>query len=123
MHHIKLLTIAIAICSFAASVHAADELTADVRRALDKQLALNSQRYGVVGQSVVILRNNKPYYEGMHGFSNIEFKVPVERDHRFPSYSVTKLFTSTLIMKFVEQGKIDIGKSIRFYLPYLPSRS
>lgn len=91
-----------------------------LKQKLDKQLTINGDRYGVVGQSVIILKNDKLFYEGQAGLSNIEFKVPVEQGHLFPSYSVTKLFTSTLVMQLVELGQIDMKQSIKFYLPYLP---
>ncbi len=99
----------------------ADEKITDLTKAqLDQQLTLNTQRYGVVGQSVQILKNNKLIYQGKQGFANKELSVSISDKHLFPSYSVTKLFTSVLVMYFVENAKIDIKKSIRFYLPYLP---
>jgi CubicO group peptidase (beta-lactamase class C family) len=87
---------------------------------LDQQLKLNTERYGVVGQSVQILKNNKLIYKSKYGFANAELAVPIADKHIYPSYSVTKLFTSVLVMHFVEKGIVDVKKSIRFYLPYLP---
>lgn len=106
----------------AASAWDQDSISPEVKTALDEQLQLNYERYGTVGQSVVILRNNKPYYAGTQGLSNIELQVPVEQDHLFPGYSVTKLFTSVLVMKFVEEGKIDVNRTVRSYLSYLPEK-
>jgi len=87
---------------------------------LDMQLKKNAQRYGIAGQSVRILKNNKVIYSGKHGFANVEFSMPINKNHRFPSYSVTKLFTSVLMMQLVERGDVDVAQSIRNYLPYLP---
>ena len=102
------------------SANAGGKISSIKTAQLIQQLKLNTERYGVVGQSVQILKNNKLIYQGKYGFANKELSVPISDKHLFPSYSVTKLFTSVLVMKFVENGTIDVKKSIRFYLPYLP---
>ncbi len=89
-------------------------------RQLDLQLSKNAERYGIVGQAVRILKNNQVIYDGTNGFSNIELSVLVSSVHRFPSYSVTKLFTSVLLMQLVEGGDVELHQSIRKYLPTLP---
>ena len=104
------------------SSKAEDQISALIWAKLDQQLIINSNRYGVVGQSVQILRNNQPIYNGIHGFANIELAVPVADKHIYPGYSVTKLFTSVLVMQLVENGSLDVTESIRKYLPYLPER-
>ncbi|MEW6997213.1 serine hydrolase [Colwelliaceae bacterium BS250] len=96
------------------------EIPASMQKSLDLQLEKNSQRYGVVGQSVLILKNHKFLYKGQYGFANFELDVAINSKHLFPSYSVTKLFTSVLIMQQVENGTIELHGSIRKYLPYLP---
>jgi len=102
------------------AANAISDVATKIHKTLDEQLAKNSKRYGVVGQSVLILKNHQPIYQGQHGFANIELGVAVTNKHLFPSYSVTKLFTSVLIMQQVELGNIELTKSIRTYLPYLP---
>ena len=87
---------------------------------LDQQLATNSHRYGIVGQSVFILKNHQPLYRGQHGFANLELDVAISNKHIFPSYSVAKLLTSVVVMQQVESGNIALAGSIRTYLPYLP---
>lgn len=93
-----------------------------MQAAVDQQLAKNSTRYGVVGQSVLILKNHKPIYSGQHGYANFELGVAITDKHLFPSYSVTKLLTSVLMMQLVESGTVELKESIRSYLPYLPKR-
>ena len=89
---------------------------------LDAQLLKNSERYGIVGQSILLLKNGKPIYKGRQGFANIELAVPVADNHMYPAYSVAKLFTSVLMMQMVEGGRVALKHSIRNYLPYLPER-
>jgi CubicO group peptidase (beta-lactamase class C family) len=97
-----------------------NKLGTQITKQLDLQLSKNSERYGIVGQAVRILKNNQVVYDGRNGFSNIELAVPVSDKHRFPSYSVTKLFTSVLLMQLVERGDVELHQSIRKYLPSLP---
>ncbi|MCW8997972.1 MAG: serine hydrolase, partial [Kangiellaceae bacterium] len=107
---------------YTSSLNASGQIDASIKAQLDKQLKLNSERYGVVGQSVRILKNNQPIYDGYYGLANIELQVPITDKHIYPSYSVTKLFTSVLMMQLVERGVVDLKVSIRTYLPYLPER-
>jgi CubicO group peptidase (beta-lactamase class C family) len=110
----------ILLCHLSLSVIA--EISPQTEAALDNQLFKNSQRYGVVGQSVLILKNHQPVYRGMQGFANFELDVKIDKTHLFPSYSVTKLLTSVLMMQLVESGQVKLNTSIRTYLPYLPAR-
>ena len=75
---------------------------------LDQQLVTNSDRYGIVGQSVFILKNHQPLYRGQHGFANLELDVAISNKHIFPSYSVAKLLTSVVVMQQVESGNIHL---------------
>jgi CubicO group peptidase (beta-lactamase class C family) len=97
-------------------------ISLDLQASLNQQLTINNERYGVVGQSVLILKNHQEIYSGQHGFANIELNVEITEKHIFPSYSITKLLTSVLVMQQVEQGNIDLKKSILTYLPYLPEQ-
>ncbi|WDE13675.1 serine hydrolase domain-containing protein [Thalassomonas haliotis] len=102
------------------SSQAKEQISPTIRGKLDLQLIKNSRRYGIAGQSVLLLKNNQVIYQGLQGFANLELAVPVVEEHIFSAYSVTKLFTSVLMMQLVEQGSVDVKKSIRHYLPYLP---
>jgi CubicO group peptidase (beta-lactamase class C family) len=52
-----------------------------------------------------------------YGFANLQFRVPNTPEIRYKIASITKLFTSVLIMQLNEQGKIDLNSSIKNYLP------
>lgn len=93
-----------------------------IQSLIDQQLIKNAERYGVVGQSVLVLKNHQMIYQGQQGYANTELDVKLTEKHLFPSYSVTKLFTSVLMMQQVEKGNIALKNSIRSYLPYLPQK-
>src|ERR1700743_1317090 len=67
--------------------------------------------------TILIEQNAKTIYKKSFGFANIPFKIPNTPDTRYKIASITKAFTSVLILQLVEQGKIDLDKTIITYLP------
>ncbi len=53
------------------------------------------------------------------GVTNVENQLPVNPGTVFQIGSISKLFTATLAMQLVEQGKLDLHTSIKTYLPDL----
>ncbi|KRB08794.1 serine hydrolase domain-containing protein [Lysobacter sp. Root690] len=88
---------------------------------LRHQLRIESQRYGIVGQSVEVSHDGKPVFQGVYGASDLGNGQRVTADDIFPVYSVAKLFVSTLLMQLVEQGKIDLDRPASAYLRDLPA--
>ncbi len=66
---------------------------------------------------VIVSKNGKTIYEKVHGFKNFEEKIALNKSNQFEIMSNSKLFTSVLILKEVEKGKIDLQQSIKTYLP------
>ncbi len=89
-------------------------------KSIQEQLVKIEQRFGVVGQSVRILKDGVLLFEGRQGAANLQLKSALTEDNKFPVYSISKLFTNVLVMKLVEDEKLDLEKSIRHYLPMLP---
>jgi CubicO group peptidase (beta-lactamase class C family) len=90
------------------------------RSNIQEQLVKIEQRFGVAAQSVKILKNGEPIFSGQQGFANIQLSSPIQDNNKYPVYSISKLFTNVLLMKLVEDGRLEINKSIRHYLPSLP---
>lgn len=67
--------------------------------------------------TILVGKNNKTIYYSSFGLANRPFKVPVNKETKFKIASVTKAFTSVLILQLYEQGKIDLKKTINNYLP------
>lgn len=51
------------------------------------------------------------------GLSDRETGKAMQTDSKFRIASMTKVFTAVLIMKLVEEGKLDLNKSMGVYLP------
>jgi CubicO group peptidase (beta-lactamase class C family) len=66
---------------------------------------------------VLIAKDGKVIYEGATGLANRQWNIPNNLNAKFRICSITKQFTSLLIMQLVEQGKVDLDKTIADYLP------
>jgi len=53
-----------------------------------------------------------------YGYANFEWEIPNTPDTKFRIGSMTKQFTSMLIMQLYEEGKIDLHAPITCYLKY-----
>lgn len=67
--------------------------------------------------TILIEKKSKISYQKSFGLANFQFKVSNTNETKYKIASITKLFTSVLIMQLYEQGKIDVTKHIKDYLP------
>jgi D-alanyl-D-alanine carboxypeptidase len=67
--------------------------------------------------SVLIQKDGKVEYARSFGLANLPFKIPNTNATKYRIASITKAFTAVLVLQLHEQGKIDLGKPIRTYLP------
>lgn len=68
--------------------------------------------------TILIAQNSKKVYEKSFGYANLPFKVPSTVDTKYKIASITKAFTSVLILQLNEDGKINLNKTISTYLPF-----
>jgi D-alanyl-D-alanine carboxypeptidase len=73
----------------------------------------------VFNGAVLISKSGKTLYSKAKGFADFDTKKPLELDSQFEIMSNTRQITAVLILKEVEQGKIDLNTSIKKYLPNL----
>ena len=67
--------------------------------------------------SILVQKDGETSYAKSFGLANIPFKVPNTQQTKYRIASITKAFTSVLILQLHEQGKVDLNKPIRAYLP------
>jgi CubicO group peptidase (beta-lactamase class C family) len=111
----RLLLIIVTGCSVGANPQT-------LQATVDQQLSANAQRYGIVGQAVLILHNGEPIYRGSQGLADRDTQQPVRADDIFPVFSLSKLLASVLVMQLVELGQLDLDAPASRYLPDLPAR-
>lgn len=51
------------------------------------------------------------------GVTNVDDPIPVNEHTVFPIASISKTFAATMVMRLVEQGKLDLRAPVRKYLP------
>jgi serine beta-lactamase-like protein LACTB len=61
-------------------------------------------------------------YEGALGLANLEQSVSASVETRYRSASISKWLTATVAMKLVDQGKLDLDKTIQEYCPHFPRK-
>ena len=67
--------------------------------------------------SILIQKDGEIRYARSFGLANIPFQVPNTLQTKYRIASITKLFTSVLILQLHEQGRIDLNGTIGTYLP------
>jgi len=93
--------------------------TAVTRAALQARLDQLRERYGIPGISVAIIFPDGTTWVGVSGVADVATKAPVTPSTAFAIASVTKTFTSALILALVEDGRIALDDRVRTYLPTL----
>jgi D-alanyl-D-alanine carboxypeptidase len=66
---------------------------------------------------MLIEQKGKVTYKKSFGFADFPFRIPNTTDTKYKVASITKAFTSVLILQLYEQGKLDLSKPIIKYLP------
>lgn len=88
----------------------------DCRKKLGIYLLTND----VPGMSVAVMHDNQVIWSEGVGFANKELDVVVTPDTKFRIGGGSKLYTGALLAKLMEEGKVDLTKNVRDYIPDLP---
>lgn len=67
--------------------------------------------------TILIARGNGPVYQRSFGLANFELAVPNTNATKYRVASITKAFTSVLILQLYEEGRLELQKTIGDYLP------
>ena len=84
--------------------------------ALVRQYVANRQFNG----SILVADKGKVIIKKGYGMANMEWNIPNTASTKFRLGSITKQFTSMLIMQLVGQGKLKLNGKITDYLPDYP---
>ncbi|HEX6683000.1 MAG TPA: serine hydrolase domain-containing protein, partial [Candidatus Limnocylindrales bacterium] len=85
---------------------------------LQEFVAATADQFGIPGAAVGVWAGGKEIY-ACHGVTSVDDPVEVDRDTVFVIGSVTKTFTSTALMRLVEQGRVELDAPVRRYVPEL----
>ncbi|MCX6169695.1 MAG: serine hydrolase [Ignavibacteriales bacterium] len=82
------------------------------------QLISKYNEYRYFNGSALVADNFDVVLKKGYGFANMEWNIPNAPDTKHRLGSITKQFTSMLIMQLVEKGKIKLDGKLTDYLPY-----
>ena len=85
-------------------------------------LALERRLAELCGTTVpgasVALTDGKTVVEAVYGVTSLRTQTSVTPQTLFQVGSITKIYTATLVMALVDQGKIDLAAPVQTYLPW-----
>ena len=84
---------------------------------LDKKISVLIKAANVQGLAISIFNNNEPVYEKTFGYKNLETKEPIKLTTNIYGASLSKPLFAVMVMKLVEEGKLDLDKPLESYLP------
>jgi len=67
---------------------------------------------------VLVAEKGTIVYKKAYGYADFAWGIKNRIDTKFRIYSASKQFTAMIIMQLVQEGKIDLDRSITTYLPY-----
>lgn len=94
--------------------------TTSVDQRVDAFVRSEMARQKVPGIGLAVIKRGEVLELSGYGEANVEHKVPVTPETIFQSGSLGKMFTSALIMLLIEDGKLELDRSIATYLPSAP---
>jgi CubicO group peptidase (beta-lactamase class C family) len=83
---------------------------------LDSLIRDGMSAYHVPGIAVGIWNDGEEELGGW-GVTNVDHPLDVNGDTLFQIASITKTITATVIMRLVEEGKLDLDAPVRRYIP------
>ena len=79
--------------------------------------------YGKFNGSVLVSYEGKVIFKKGYGMANMEWDIPNETDTKFRIASITKQFTSMLILQLYAENKLALDVPISTYLPDYPKEN
>ena len=101
---------------------AQEKTTTDKAAKIDELIGLYAAYEGFNG-SVLVAHEGEIIYKNSFGKANMEWDIANQIDTKFQIASVTKTFTSMLIMQLVAETKLDLNEPISSYLPDYPKNN
>lgn len=73
---------------------------------------------GFLNGTVLVAENGKAIYKKAYGIANREWDIPHQIDGVFQIYSMSKQFTSLVMLQLAQEGKVNLYDPITKYLDY-----
>jgi D-alanyl-D-alanine carboxypeptidase len=93
--------------------------TARTRNALQRALDRLRAKYAMPGLSATIIFADGTTWTGVSGLADVQRRTPVTAATSFAIASVSKTFTSALVLALSDEGKVALDEPVSTYLPAL----
>jgi CubicO group peptidase (beta-lactamase class C family) len=87
---------------------------------LDKFIEQYLAAMNAPGMTLALANSGGIVRVNSYGFADLESKTPVTPDLLFEIGSITKSFVALTLLQLKDEGKLDLGRPILEYLPWLP---
>lgn len=84
---------------------------------IDSLVQSYMKEYRIPGLSIGIIRDGNAYLNRGYGYTSVEMNYQTNEKTLFHTASITKVFTATAIMQFVEKGEIKLTDLLIDHLP------
>jgi CubicO group peptidase (beta-lactamase class C family) len=91
-----------------------------IKKTVDSFVVEKMNALKIPGLAIAVVRNGEIVNQSVYGTANFEWNVKVSVNTNFQIASCTKLLTSTLLMKTICTGKIQLEDPISKYLDSIP---
>jgi len=98
------------------SCHTSAQKKENISRQIDSIVLVSNPKFN---GTILISQKGKVIYSKAEGFADFDKKTALKMDSHFKIMSNTRQITAVLILKEVEQGRIDLQAPIKKYLPNL----
>jgi len=83
----------------------------------DRYINQALQDWHIPGAAVAVIKGDEILHQGGYGFRDIEKRLPITENTRFPIASMTKAFTVMGVALLVDEGLLDWDQPIRDLMP------
>jgi len=77
-------------------------------QALKQELERLQKKYNIPGMSAAVLQNQQTIFTDGFGYADIENEIPATAGTPYNIASLTKTFSAAILMKLVEEGKLNL---------------
>ena len=101
-----------AACASQKSITPTGASVQDPVQAFRQEIERLQKKYNIPGISVAVLQKQQTIFTDGFGYADIENKIPATADTPYNIASLTKTFGATILMKLVEEGKLNLHSEI-----------
>ena len=105
--------------AFAQTSSAAPAKYSTAFRRLDEYVNRRLRELNAPGLTLALADRNGAVRVATYGFADVKTKTPARPDHLFQIGSISKSFAAICCLQLVQEGKLDLHRPIREYLPWL----